>query len=446
MINVERFLQEHMVPLAALVLALVTIAPYLIYEKLRSKKVRGQIAEARETGMSEPVTIHPKVNRAICIGSGACVKACPEKTVLGMVEHKSMTICSSQCVGHGACARSCPVGAIELVFGSEKRGVDIPEVYPNFETNVRRLFIAGELGGMGLIKNSVLQGQQAVEYIKEDLRANPYRKLDNVHDLVIVGAGPAGLAATLQAKKLRLKSITVEREEEVGGAILSYPRAKVVMTSPVDIPLYGKMSKREISKENLMALFKEIVIKTRLKIYVNEGVVSATSRGGVFVVKTSKRELECRYLLLCVGRRGTPRKLGVPGEASSKVMYRLLEPERFGYCKALVVGGGDSAVEAAMALADQEGTRVTLSYRGKAFTRIKRQNREKLEKAEREKKLKILLQTNVTQIFEKSVRLSRGEETADLPNDYVFVFAGGQPPNEFLKKVGVNIETKYGSR
>jgi len=443
--DVEQFLLEHMVPLAAMALALVTIVPYLIFEKLRSKKVRRQIVEARETGMGEPITIHPKVDRAICIGSGACVKACPEKTVLGMVEHKSMTICSSQCVGHGACARACPVGAIELVFGSERRGVDIPEVYPNFETNVRRLFIAGELGGMGLIKNSVLQGQEAVEYIKEDLQLKPYNK-NGVYDLAIVGAGPAGLAAALQAKKLGLRSITLEREREVGGAILSYPRAKVVMTSPVNIPLYGKMSKREISKEKLMALFREIVIKTRLKIYVNEGVVSAGKQGDLFRVKTSKREVGCRYLLLCVGRRGTPRKLGVPGEKSPKVMYSLLEPERFAHSKALVAGGGDSAVEAAMALANQEGTKVTLSYRGEAFNRIKSQNREKLEKMEQEKKLKILRQTNITQIFEKSVRLSRGEETADLPNDYVFIFAGGQPPNEFLKKVGVNIETKYGTR
>ncbi|MDH5638909.1 MAG: NAD(P)-binding domain-containing protein [Nitrospinota bacterium] len=438
-------LEGYPVLVSAIILASITVVPYLIHERRKSNKVQAAISKAKKLGLWEPVTMHPKVNRDVCIGSGACVSACPEGKILGLVDNKSMTICASECVGHGACARACPVGAIELVFGTERRGVDIPQVHPNFETNVKRLYIAGELGGMGLIRNSVSQGKEAVGYIADEMKGAPY-KSQGVIDILIVGAGPAGLSATLMAKKEGLNYIAIEREDEAGGAILSYPRAKVVMTSPAELPIYGKVLKKEISKEELMALWGDIAAKTRIKISTKEAMISSESKGEYFEVKTSKRTILTRYLLLTIGRRGSPRKLDVPGEKSPKVMYRLLEPERYANQKLLVVGGGDSALESAMSLASQAGNQVTLSYRGEAFSRAKAPNRARLDAMAAEGKINVLYQSNVLKFRGDKVDISHGQKVIQVEFDFAFVLAGGVAPNDFLKKAGVIVETKYGTR
>lgn len=439
------FAVDNLVVMAGAALVALTMGPYIAYQRWQSARVRKKADQARRLGLAEPVTIHPRVNRDKCIGSGACVNACPEKTVLGLVDHKGMAVFASRCVGHGACARACPVGAIELVFGSARRGVDIPQVFPNFETNVPRLYIAGELGGMGLIRNAVTQGQEAAGYIAEDLKRSGWRGSKETHDLVIVGAGPAGLSATLQAKREGLRYVTVEREEGAGGAILSYPRAKLVMTQPLTIPLYGKIKAREISKEQLIAMWSEIIAATGIRVAHGEDVTAARADEDMFTITTSRRELRARYLLLCVGRRGKPRKLGAPGESLPKVAYRLLEPERYRGLDTLVVGGGDSAAEAAIALAE-EGARVTLSYRGAAFSRLKQGNLERLETARRAGSLTVALNSTVERIDPESVTLAMEGARRRAANDFVFIFAGGDTPREFLRNVGVEIETKYGAR
>ena len=439
------FLADNLVAAAGALLVALTMGPYILFQRWRSARVRRNADQAERLGLAEPVTIHPRVNRDKCIGSGACMNACPEKTVLGMVDHKGMAVFASRCVGHGACARACPVGAIELVFGSARRGVDIPHVFPNFETNVPRLYIAGELGGMGLIRNAVTQGQEAAGYIAQEMKRGGWRGSGAVHDVVIVGAGPAGLSATLQAKREGLDCVTIEREEAAGGAILSYPRAKLVMTQPLTIPLYGKVKAREISKEQLIALWSGIIATTGIRVTHGEEVAAARAEGEVFTITTSRRELRSRYLLLCVGRRGKPRKLGVPGESLPKVAYRLLEPERLRGQDVLVAGGGDSAAEAAMALAD-EGARVTLSYRGESFSRLKPRNLERLEAAVRAGGVAVALGSTVERIEEKSVTLSMAGGRRRIANDRVFIFAGGETPREFLRKMGVEIETKFGTR
>jgi len=442
----QKLLLDNMVAVIGLFLVAVTVGPYIWRQKRRTRKVESKITEAKEFGLHEPVTIHPIVDKSKCIGSGACIRACPEKEILGLVHGKAEAVYKSRCIGHGACARACPVGAIELVFGTEKRGVDIPDVDPRFETNMKRIFIAGELGGMGLIKNAMMQGQEAVLYIAADLKKAKFPKVNDMYDLIIVGSGPSGVAATLMAQSENLNSITLDQERRFGGAILSYPRAKIVMTSPVKIPLYGKLKKRVLSKEELLEVLDNVAKKTALNVHTDEKVKAVEINGDWFLIKTSKRELKSRFLLLCIGRRGTPRKLGVPGEKLPKVMYRLLEPEKFANEKLLVVGGGDSAVEAAVALARQAGTKVTISYRKAAFSRIKQGNREKLDEMEKNGKLTLMMESNVKEIKTESVVISAGEETREIPNDSMFIFAGGELPNAFLKNLGVNIVTKFGTR
>ncbi len=426
--------------ISALILT-IAIWLYLRSHRKKSKKVEKKISKAVEWGLHDPVHIHPYIDPAKCIGSGTCVKACPEKDIIGISGGKGKLINASHCVGHGACASACPVGAITLVFGTETRGVDIPYVTPNFETNIKGVFIVGELGGMGLIKNAITQGRQSVEHISTLGRGSGN---DNALDVLIVGAGPAGIGASLAAAKHKMKFVTIE-QEDIGGTVLQYPRMKIVMTSPVDIPLYGKVKLKETRKEALLELWMEILQNTRLKINTNEKMTGLRKEGGLFKVTTSKGEYLAKHVVLAIGRRGTPRKLGVPGEGLSKVSYRLLDPEQHKGQHLLVVGGGDSAIEAAIALSSQPGNTVTLSYRGESFSRIKPMNRTRLDEALSKKSLKVFYNSNVKEITEKEVRLATGEREAALHNDYVYIFAGGELPNEFLKSIGIQIEKKFGT-
>ncbi len=427
----------------SVILLTLAIWLYLRNYKKKSKKVEKKISKAVEWGLHEPVSIRPYIDPAKCIGSGACIKACPEKDIIGIAKGKGKLINASHCVGHGACAAACPVGAITLVFGTETRGVDIPYVTPNYETNIKGVFIVGELGGMGLIKNAITQGRQAVDYISTIVKDGGHAS-GGALDLLIVGAGPAGIGASLAAAKHKLKFVTVE-QEDIGGTVLQYPRMKIVMTSPVEIPLYGKLKLKETSKEALLELWMEIIKKTGLKINTNEKMTGLKKEGGLFKVTTAKKEYLAKYIVLAIGRRGTPRKLGVPGESLSKVSYRLLDPEQHRNQHLLVVGGGDSAVEAAMALSSQPGNTVILSYRGENLNRIKPMNRTRLDEALSKKALKALFNSNVKEITEKEVRLMAGEKETAFPNDYVYIFAGGELPNEFLKSIGIQIEKKFGT-
>ncbi|TAN60808.1 4Fe-4S dicluster domain-containing protein [bacterium] len=431
--------------MVSFIVSLSIIAPvigfYLFIKRKKSNKTEKKIVKAKEYGFHEPVSIHPYIDPAKCIGSGACIKACPEKDIIGLSGGKGKIINASHCVGHGACAAACPVGAITLVFGTETRSVDIPYVTPEFETNVKSVFITGELGGMGLIKNATTQGVQAVNNIAARARHAP---ADNkVHDVLIVGAGPAGIGASLAALKHKLKYVTIE-QDDIGGTVLNYPRHKIVMTSPVELPLYGKIKLKETSKESLLELWTDVIRKTGLKINTFEKMISMTKDGDFFIIKTSKGEYYARHIVLAIGRRGTPRKLGVPGENLSKVAYRLLEPEQHQNHHVIVIGGGDSAVEAAMAIADQPGNKVLLSYRGEALSRIKPMNKTRLDDALAKKKLDLLLNSNLKEIGEKDVKLAVGEKVSTLKNDYIYIFAGGELPNEFLKSIGVQIEKKFG--
>lgn len=419
------------------------LAVFFVVRHIQKKNRRQQAAarvldEAIQSGLTEPASLHPVIDESLCCGSAACVRACPEKA-LGIIRNKAVLINPAHCIGHGSCAPVCPVGAIKLVFGTEKRGIDIPQVLPNFETNVPGIYIAGELGGMGLVRKAAEQGRQAMDSIAKN-RGNGKQL-----DVVIIGSGPAGLSATLGAMEKKLRSVTLEQEDSLGGTVYHYPRNKLVMTQPVVLPIVGKAKLGEISKEDLLAFWHKIVEKTGMKLNFNERVENVKATEGGFVVKSEKAEYFTRNVLLAIGRRGTPRKLGVPGEESSKVVYRLIDPEQYSGKRVLVVGGGDSAIEAAVATAEQPGTSVILSYRSNAFGRVKQKNRERLEEAEKAGKLTVLLSSNVTKIEKGHVHLAKDGEAICVENDGVIVCAGGVLPTGMLKDMGIKVETKYGT-
>lgn len=425
--------------------SLIYLAPLLLIliHYLRGRKKRATAAvevwqEAVESGLTEPSSLHPLIDQTKCLGAGACIPACPENAI-GLIHGKAFLVNPAHCIGHGACLPACPHGAITLVFGTEKRGMDIPQVSPTFETNVPGIFIAGELGGMGLIRKAALQGSQAIETIKS--RKNPGKQLD----VVVVGAGPAGLAATLGCMEAKLRHVTIEQETSLGGTIFHYPRNKIVMTSPVKLPLVGQIKIGQISKEELLEFWEGVVQKTGMKLNLNERMESITKTKDGFIVKTTKHSYETRNVLLAIGRRGTPRKLGVPGEDLPKVVYRLIDPEQYRNMHVVVVGGGDSALEAACSIADEPGTTVTLSYRSDAFGRSKQQNRDRLKALEERGRLRVMLKSNIKKIEKNSVHIEHEGKMNHFDNDAVIVCAGGVLPTPFLKEIGIIVETKYGT-
>ncbi len=433
----EILLEEIAVYSIVALLCIVVVVIYLRKQSRESRIVSAKITKAKEEGLYEPVSLHPVVDHN-CIKTGACIAACPEHDILGIVNGRATTINASQCIGHGACFHACPTQAITLVIGTEKRGVDLPHINQNFETNVPGIFIAGELGGMGLIRNAVEQGKQAVENMVKTIKKDH----GAMYDVVIIGAGPAGISASLKAKMLKLNSIILE-QDSLGGTVFTFPRSKIVMTAPMDLPLYGKIKLYETSKSELLELWDKVLHKNDILIKERSKVESIVNEDGNFRITTlTGEQYTSNKVLLAIGRRGTPRKLNVLGEESEKVAYRLLEPEIIERKKIIVVGGGDSAIESALLLADKN--KVTLSYRSDAFSRLKPVNSQKINAAIASGTIDVRLSSNLLSIDKEDVTLSTGTESIKFENDLVYIFAGGELPTQFLEKIGITITKKFG--
>jgi len=265
-----------------------------------------------------------------------------------------------------------------------------------------------------------------------------------VLDLCVVGAGPAGLACSLEAKRLGLDFVTLDQEQKVGGTVAKYPRQKLVLIQPVDLPLHGRLKSASYSKEELMAIWERAATQHDLPIRCGE-VFEGLERDEQdnFVVHTGTATYRARHVCLALGRRGVPQRLGVPGEDSTKVVFNLIDAASYRDRKILVVGGGDAAVETALALAEHPGNEVTLSYRKEAFFRVGPRVEERLDQAVRDNRVDLLLDSAVRSIAAEVVELEVGDEPRTLPNDDVFVMAGGTAPTEILSRSGVNFDAQH---
>lgn len=415
------------------ILMIVIFLPYFFKFRKQQKADISRRAEAESLGIIRPQSQFPMIDQAKCIGCGSCVAACPEDDVLGVVYGKAVIINGIRCVGHGHCEKACPVSAIKVGLGDITTRDDIPITDSYHQSTVEGLYIIGELGGLSLIRNAIRQGRTAIEKISQD----PIRVTGGeIKDVIIVGAGPAGLTAALSCIQHKLSYLVLDQQGP-GGTILQYPRRKLVMTHPIEIPLYGWLRNTEYTKEQLLDIWEAAIEKFDLEILNHHKVNTVKKEGEIFRVVTEKGDFYAHSVVLAMGRRGIPRKLNVPGEEMPKVMYQLIDAQAYNGNHLLVVGGGDSAVEAAIGLARQKGNKVTISYRKNQFFRIKKKNEERIGRLIKERKIQPVFDSNVLEIAPDAVKLRRHEEVVQIPNEFVFVFAGGIPPFKMMKEMGI---------
>lgn len=430
---------ETLITLAiAGVVTLFFCSTYMWKNKKREEDAR-IAAEQGKLYSDGPQSQHPQIDANRCIGCATCTSVCPEGDVLGMIGGKAAIVKGYKCIGHSLCADACPVGAITMVMAKPGMSANMPALSEQHETSIKNMFIIGELGGLALIKNAVNQGRETIDLISARRDGKPCPP--GTYDVIIVGAGPAGISASLRAIENGLNYLTLE-QGEIGGTVARYPRQKLVMTSPVEFPIYGKFKKTELSKENLIEFWQQVMHRADFRARTGQKVEDIKlAPDGNFQVITAREPFTSRAVILALGKSGTPRKLEVKGEELPKVMYRLIEADHYVNKRVLIVGGGDSAVEAAMGLANQPGNQVTLSYRQPSFSRIKDRNAQRVAECIRKKKIDVLFNSRVIEIGTSTATLDVAGEVRLIPNDYVWVFAGGTPPYEFLKKIGVSFGT-----
>ena len=431
-------LQHWVVGASVLVLV---VAALEVRHRLRHRRRRVRINLGDEAPPEPPPTLHPYIDPSICMGSAACVSACPEGDILGLLDGRSRLVGPSHCIGHGECARNCPVDAITLVFGTLRRGVDIPDVSQHFESSVPGIYLIGELTGMGLIRNAVIQANQAVAHLIRQRGQDTGPPAAGTVDVIIVGAGPAGIAATLSCMAAGLSTLTLEQEADIGGAARHYPRQKLVMTAPMDLGIYGKVRLSEVRKEELIELWQDVQVRTALEVVCGVSVTGIEHLETGFAVLAGDRRFMGRRLMLAVGRRGTPRRLGVPGEERPSVVYTLLDPDQYQGQEVVVNGGGDSALEAACALVDAGAGPVHLVHRRSGFDRARERNRERLQGLVDAGSLTLHLERNIKTIGDDEIHLDCG--TA-LPTTELIICVGGTMPTGLLDAAGARVAQHFG--
>jgi thioredoxin reductase/NAD-dependent dihydropyrimidine dehydrogenase PreA subunit len=438
---------DHLL-VAGVAFAALLLGLYWLRRWREDRRAKRKLAEAVRLELDVPASLHPVIDPDVCIGSGSCLQACPEGKILGMVDGVATLINASKCIGHGKCAAECPVSAIKLVFGTAERGVELPEVDAFFETSRPGIHIVGELAGMGLIKNALIQGLQVAARLRDtiDRGARPGGAVNGAVDVAIVGAGPAGIATAVGCRAAGLSYALIE-QDTVGGTVAHYPRQKLVMTEAIDLPYYGKFGQSLIRKETLVSSFHEVITRAGLRVHERTKLTAIDGARDAFVVTTDRGMLSSRRVVLAIGRRGTPRRMGVPGEELDKVTYRLIDPRQYAGKRVLVVGGGDSALEAAIQLVEETDAQVAISYRRPEFARCRPLNKQKMDALLGARRVEPHMSTEVAAIEREAVVLKNGAANPRrIDNDFVIACLGGELPNEFLKSLGISIRKHHGDR
>jgi thioredoxin reductase/NAD-dependent dihydropyrimidine dehydrogenase PreA subunit len=414
-----------------------------LWERVR----RGKPAAAPEALIKPQTRVRlPQINTQTCIGCYACVDACPYD-VLDVQKYVAVVVRPEACCGLTLCEQRCPNGSLRVTDG-ETIG-DRPRIGENLESlDTPGLFLAGDITGLPLIKNAILQGSLAVDKVAASLQSEGSwsGSGDKPLDLIIIGAGPAGISAALRAKELGL-SFQVIEQGNVAQSIRSFPRGKLVFDQPLDLPLTGKLWLEESTKEELLSHWMRVVRKADLPIFQDTrmtGIERDISRK-LFQVTTEPREGGApqtrlsRRILVAIGQRGSPRRLPIEidPDVETRVHYHLADARSFEGKRVVVVGLGDVAMETALALGRQAGTTVTVVHRGKSFTRGKARNIDELKRMADTGRVKVVFEGEVAGIDKDRVTLRTARDQERVAYDAIFVMIGSIPPWNTLRALGV---------
>jgi pSer/pThr/pTyr-binding forkhead associated (FHA) protein/thioredoxin reductase/ferredoxin len=386
-----------------------------------------------------PVKLQVNVNLEKCVGCANCVNACPT-AVLEIVRHKSTVVSASACTSCRECELVCPSGALTMApEGAPPRLIDLPDLDPHYQTNVPGLYLIGEAAGKSLVKNSANLGRVVVEHmVAGGLQPGAGAEAGADVDIVCVGSGPGGLSAAIVAKRLGLTCAVLEKDRVYASTIQFCPKGKIFQAEPYDVKNISPLPIDDnITKEELIRRWDEVLRTEEIEIRLGEEVLDIRREQGLFVITTLRGIVTALRVVLAPGTRGSPRKLGVTGQELEKVSYMLVDAAEHRDQHLLVVGGGDSAVECAMALAEQPGNTVTISYRQSAFTRIKPRNHERLRAMLDAGRLRAVFDSVVQEVKLDDVDLVVGGQTVPLRNDFVYCLLGADLPTVWLQQLGV---------
>jgi thioredoxin reductase len=503
-----------LLPVAGLaVMAALTARQKAMLESATAEVIRPQSADLARIGSLDlekakaegPPYPHPVVDPALCIGCHACVEACPHD-VLAIVNGISTPVAVDQCMEDTSCQVECPTNPKACIVINTSKTIPprkVPVRDQRLKTNVDGIYMVGDVSGVPLIKNAINEGGQVIDYIIEDLRnEGPNSKVE--YDVAIIGVGPAGLSAAVIARQRGLRYIALEQDKLV-STIANYPANKYVYFKPDTVEARGGIPLPGVGekKETMLESWARTMISNGVQINEEESCKDIKREDGLFKViteRTKDKELAsytARRVILAIGNRGTPMKLRVAGEElkrtvqpgpsvvkhcprcgvrrhgqarhcvkcgaelpvrtpppyeDTKVKYKLSDPDDFVGKKCIVVGAGNSAIEAAVDLTGfrREGdsfrftrdNEVTLVIRSDFKGDLKLGNKMNVYDCIDAGRIKVFFRTEIKEIKENEVVLMDArtkEEKARLANDYVFALIGGEKPTKFLEGLGIRI-------